>query len=97
MAGIWWYVAVAAFCLDIKPFDLVFLMVFSTLFLVFRNKWAYLFNNDPEVVSLVASIIPLLANFQIFDGTSAIVSGVLRARGMQGVGALLNLRYVDPH
>jgi len=89
--------AVAAFCLDIKPFNLVFLMVFSTLFLVFRNKWAYLFNNDPEVVSLVASIIPLLANFQIFDGTSAIVSGVLRARGMQGVGALLNLRYVDPH
>ena len=76
---------------------LIFLMIFSTLFLVFRNKWAYMFNSDPEVVSLVASIIPLLANVQIFDTTSAIVSGILRARGMQGVGALLSLWYVDPH
>lgn len=56
-----------------------------------------MFNSDPEVVSLVASIIPLLANVQIFDTTSAIVSGILRARGMQGVGALLSLWYVDPH
>ncbi|KIM55762.1 hypothetical protein SCLCIDRAFT_30109 [Scleroderma citrinum Foug A] len=65
--------------------------IWSTLFLVFRNKWAYLFNNDPEVVLLVASILPLAALFQVFDGTSGVVSGILRAREMQVAGALLNL------
>ncbi|KAH9477940.1 putative transporter C4B3.13 [Psilocybe cubensis] len=44
-----------------------------------------------EVVQLTADIIPLLSLFQVFDGTSAIGSGVLRARGKQFLGALLNL------
>lgn len=72
--------------------DVVLPVASSTLFLVFRNKWAYLFNNDPEVVLLVASILPLAALFQVFDGTSGVVSGILRAREMQVAGALLNLR-----
>ncbi|KAF4616349.1 hypothetical protein D9613_008614 [Agrocybe pediades] len=63
----------------------------STLFLVFRRQWAYMFNDDPDVVDLVASIIPLLSLFQVFDGTSAVASGILRARGKQFLGALLNL------
>jgi Na+-driven multidrug efflux pump len=45
-------------------------------------------------VKLVSSIMPLLALFQVFDGTSAVTGGVLRARGKQFVGALLNLRRV---
>ena len=49
-----------------------------------------------EVVKLVSSIMPLLALFQVFDGTSAVTGGVLRARGKQFVGALLNLRHVRP-
>ncbi|KAF9220728.1 MATE efflux family protein [Gyrodon lividus] len=65
--------------------------VWSALFLTFRNKWAYLFNGDPKVVSLVASILPLVALFQVFDGTSAITGGIFRARGRQFAGALLNL------
>ncbi|KAG6899947.1 hypothetical protein C0993_005070 [Termitomyces sp. T159_Od127] len=48
-----------------------------------RNKWAYLFNDDPEVVSLVASILPLVALFQVFDGNAAVTDGILRARGKQ--------------
>ncbi|OCH87072.1 MATE efflux family protein [Obba rivulosa] len=66
-------------------------LVWSTMFMVFRHSWAYLFNNDPDVVSLVASIIPLVALFQVFDGVAAITSGILRARGKQVTGALLNL------
>lgn len=70
------------------------------MFLVFRNSWAYLFNNDPgklranirrftplkpstEVVTLVASILPLVALFQVFDGNAATTAGILRARGKQ--------------
>ncbi|KAF9459120.1 MATE efflux family protein [Collybia nuda] len=63
----------------------------STMFLVFRNSWAYLFNSDPEVVNLVASILPLVALFQVFDGNAAVTAGILRARGKQVLGALLNL------
>ncbi|TFK47550.1 MATE efflux family protein [Heliocybe sulcata] len=63
----------------------------STMFMVFRNSWAYLFNNDPEVVKLVASILPLVALFQVFDGLGATTGGILRARGKQFTGAMLNL------
>ncbi|KAI6104189.1 MATE efflux family protein [Pisolithus sp. B1] len=65
--------------------------VWSALFLVFRHKWGYLFNDDPDVVRLVSSILPIAALFQVFDGTNAIAGGVFRARGMQITGALLNL------
>ncbi|KAF7291886.1 RNA helicase [Mycena indigotica] len=66
-------------------------LIFSTMFMVFRNSWAYLFNDDPEVVALVASILPLVALFQVFDGTSGVAGGILRAKGKQMTGALLNL------
>ncbi|KAL0958292.1 hypothetical protein HGRIS_000439 [Hohenbuehelia grisea] len=65
--------------------------LFSAMFLIFRNKWAYLFNDDPEVVKLVASILPLVALFQVFDGTSAVTAGIFRSRGKQFTSALLNL------
>ncbi|TDL13472.1 MATE efflux family protein [Rickenella mellea] len=70
---------------------LVLAGISSTMFLVFRNSWAYIFNDDPAVVSLVASILPLVALFQVFDGLSACTAGILRARGKQFTGALLNL------
>ncbi|KAJ3485634.1 hypothetical protein NLI96_g4836 [Meripilus lineatus] len=65
--------------------------IWSAMFVLFRNSWAYIFNDDPEVVSLVASILPIVALFQVFDGQSAVSSGVLRAQGKQFTGALLNL------
>ena len=43
------------------------------------------------MVSLVASILPLVSLFQVFDGLSAITSGIVRAIGKQFTGALLNL------
>ncbi|KAL4073511.1 MATE efflux family protein [Scleroderma citrinum] len=65
--------------------------VWCTMFLVFRTKWAYLFNDDPEVVSIVASVLPITALSQMFDGMNNVGGGVLRARGMQVAGAWLNL------
>ncbi|KAJ7484518.1 MATE efflux family protein [Mycena latifolia] len=66
-------------------------LVFSTMFMVFRKSWAYLFNDDPVVVDLVAQILPLVALFQVFDGTCGVTGGILRAKGKQMTGALLNL------
>jgi len=48
-----------------------------------------------EVISLVKEILPLVALFQVFDGNSAVSAGVLRARGKQFTGAMLNLTYVS--
>ncbi|KAF9461938.1 multidrug/Oligosaccharidyl-lipid/Polysaccharide flippase [Collybia nuda] len=71
--------------------SLVLSCVTSFLYYHFRNSWAYMFNNDPEVVTLVASVIPILAFFQVVDGNAAVTSGILRARGKQTIGALLNI------
>ncbi|KAG1743727.1 MATE efflux family protein [Suillus paluster] len=64
---------------------------FSAVLMIFRKSWGYLFNNDAEVVTLVASILPILALFQIPDFACAITAGILRARGKQLTGALINL------
>ena len=37
----------------------------STILLVFRKNWGYLFNSDPEVVQVVAAIMPAIALFQV--------------------------------
>ncbi|KAF8525863.1 MATE efflux family protein [Hysterangium stoloniferum] len=65
--------------------------IFSAVFLTFRHNWGRLFNDDPTVVSLVASILPLVALFQIVDGLAGTTGGIFRARGKQFTGALLNL------
>ncbi|PCH45028.1 MATE efflux protein [Wolfiporia cocos MD-104 SS10] len=66
-------------------------LVWSTMFMVFRKSWAHLFNDDPEVVELVAAILPIVALFQVFDGLGGVTGGILRATGKQFTGALLNL------
>ncbi|KXN88103.1 hypothetical protein AN958_07562 [Leucoagaricus sp. SymC.cos] len=63
----------------------------SSMFIVFRKSWARIFNDDPEVVTTVAAILPLCALFQVFDGTAAVTGGILRAQGKQLTGAVLNL------
>ncbi|KZV68355.1 MATE efflux family protein [Peniophora sp. CONT] len=82
----------AALCAKLSLLlSLGFSAISSAMFLVFRKSWARLFNDDPIVVALVASILPVVALFQVFDGLSAVTGGVLRARGKQFTGALLNL------
>ena len=66
--------------------------IYSTMFMVFRNSWAYLFNNDEAVVANVAWILPIVSLFQVFDGLGAVTAGILRSIGKQFTGALLNLR-----
>ena len=41
------------------------------------------FGKKTEVVKLVASILPIFALFQVFDGWTAVTSGILRAKGKQ--------------
>jgi len=40
-------------------------LINSVICLAFKKNWGYLFNNDPEVVAIVASIMPYIALFQV--------------------------------
>lgn len=40
----------------------------SAVLLSVRNRWGYVFNDDPGVVAGVAAIIPYVALFQLADG-----------------------------
>ncbi|KAI6025992.1 MATE efflux family protein [Pisolithus marmoratus] len=67
---------------------IVLATLFSCILIIFRRSWGYLFNNDPEVVKLVAAVLPLVALVQIFDDSGAVVAGILRARGEQWISYL---------
>ncbi|KAG5353306.1 hypothetical protein C0989_008291 [Termitomyces sp. Mn162] len=43
------------------------------------------------VVELVSGVLPLIALYQIVDGNSIVAAGILRARGQQFIGAILNI------
>jgi multidrug resistance protein, MATE family len=58
---------------------------------VARNRWAYLFNDDPEVVKLVAAVMPLCAIFQLFDAIASVEGGILRGQGRQHLGGVANV------
>lgn len=44
----------------------------STLCMIFRKQWGYLFNNDPQVVAIVASIMPYIALFQVSNSAETV-------------------------
>ncbi|WRT67868.1 uncharacterized protein IL334_004842 [Kwoniella shivajii] len=71
--------------------SLLFAAVNSSICIIFRKKWGYLFNNDAEVVTLVAEIMPYIALFQLSDGIVSTAGSVLRSLGLHTTGALINL------
>ena len=73
-------------------FQIMILPFTSISLLIFRTKWAYLFNDDPNVAAIVSVVLPVAAISLAFDGINVVAAGVLRARGMQVTGMLLNLR-----
>lgn len=66
---------------------LVNFAVFSSL----RFHLPLLFTNDPEVIAIVAKVLPTLAGVQIFDGLAASAHGLLRGIGRQAIGGPVNL------
>jgi len=67
-------------------------MSFSALaFTLFRFQLPRLYNSDPHVIALAASIFPFAAAFQLCDGTQVVAGGVLRGMGRPDAAALVNL------
>ncbi|GAA5824860.1 hypothetical protein JCM11251_005370 [Rhodosporidiobolus azoricus] len=62
----------------------------SVLLVLLRNKWGNLFSSDPEIIAMVAKVLPLVAAFQLWDGLSGAMGGVLRGAGKPTLGAIIN-------
>lgn len=77
MALVWWYVNPRIFITHYTQH------ASSTMYITFRNSWARIFNDDPAVGTLVASVLPIVGLFQVFDCLAAVSGGILRAQGKQ--------------
>ena len=65
----------------------------AALILIFRNQIGKVFvgDKDDEMVRLAATIAPIAAVFQVFDGLLGTSNGVLRACGRQSLLAWMNI------
>ncbi|KAJ5159446.1 transporter [Penicillium canariense] len=56
-----------------------------------RSYIPMLFSSDPEVIKIVAQVLPLCAAFQLFDALAANCNGILRGLGRQEIGGYIQL------
>lgn len=63
----------------------------ATLFVAVPRGLAELFTDDPEVLAVAVSLLPIAALFQVFDGLQVVSAGVLRGAADTRVPALLAL------
>ncbi|KAL3640744.1 Protein DETOXIFICATION 16 [Castilleja foliolosa] len=59
--------------------------------LLIRNIWGYAYTNEIEVVTYVATMMPILATSNFIDGLQCVLSGTVRGCGWQKIGACINL------
>lgn len=50
----------------------------AVIFIIFKTQLPYIFNSNPSVVSLAASLLLLGGFFQIFDSSQTVTAGLLR-------------------
>jgi MATE family multidrug resistance protein len=67
------------------------MVVSAVLFVVLREELPRLYTNDPQVVMVAAGLLPIVAAFQLFDGTQGVGGGVLRGVGATRPAAVFNL------
>jgi MATE family multidrug resistance protein len=56
-----------------------------------RHHLGRIFTDEPDVLRILAHVLPLLSFFVIFDGFQGTVSGVLRGAGKQHIGFYINV------
>ncbi|TPP64543.1 Multidrug and toxin extrusion protein [Fasciola gigantica] len=62
-------------------------VLFIILIVTLRWQIPKIFTSDEGVIELSAKLLPLIAAFQIFDGTVGVCSGAIRGAGLQLIGA----------
>jgi MATE family multidrug resistance protein len=69
----------------------VTIMACNALILFFSRKViGNVFTNNSDIISIVISVLPIGAMFQIFDGTQVSLGGILRGIGKQKISAIAN-------
>jgi MATE family multidrug resistance protein len=68
-----------------------FMTASATVFIAFPDFLAGLYTTETATFMVATSLIPLAGVFQIFDGTQAVTSGVLRATGDTRIPAMLHM------
>ncbi len=63
----------------------------ASLFALFRHELPRFYGAEPAVAALAATILPIAATFQLFDGTQGVGGGILRGMGRTRPAALFNL------
>lgn len=63
----------------------------AALLFSFRAFWPTIFTNDPGVIEIIETTLPLVACMQLFDGLAACCNGMLRGIGKPAFGGWVNL------
>ncbi len=72
-------------------FGAVTMLGFAALFVVGRFLIPSWYSIDPAVIALAATLLPIVAAFELFDGLQAVGGGVLRGMGATKAAAVANL------
>ncbi len=67
------------------------MLVAAAIFVLFRDQLPLLYTDDVMVVALAASLLPIAACFQLFDGVQVAGSGILRGMGRTRASAVFHL------
>ncbi len=65
--------------------------LFALLFIAGRSTIPFWFTPNAAVIALAATLLPVVAAFELFDGLQVVGSGVLRGMGRTRPAALFNL------
>jgi MATE family multidrug resistance protein len=63
----------------------------ATVFSLFPGALGRFYNDDPEVLAMIVTVLPIAGLFQLFDGTQVVAFGVLRGRNDLRIPALFNI------
>ncbi|XP_019096093.1 PREDICTED: protein DETOXIFICATION 16 [Camelina sativa] len=66
-------------------------IVIGSILILIRNIWGLAYSSETEVVTYVASMMPILALGNFLDSLQCVLSGVARGCGWQKIGAFINL------
>ena len=84
------YRSVSSAALSAVMIAAAYACISGTVFIIIRDFIPRLFSKDPSVIALCASLLPIVAAFQIGDGLQAVSSGILRGLSRPAMPALMH-------
>jgi MATE family multidrug resistance protein len=67
------------------------MVVPALAFTLLRHELPRLYSSEPSVIAVAATLLPIAAAFQLFDGVQVVAGAILRGMGRPDAGAALSL------